>query len=877
MTVNSSDSAAVRTVGVTASTPTLSRFSESNGIQYDAAPLPAYSGTHGQALSGAPGGTGDWRTASGGPGGNLSRIHYEQFTVTAAAEYTIRVDSLILNNSFYNTSSNTRIAVQYSLSNFATDSSEISGGKSGAASVTFVTNNGFTKAVMVPQENAATTNNFRFALNGTTGVTVPAGQTLTVRLYFSCGSTSTNRYVKIKDLMFKGLSTKNPVTGDYRSKQTGNWTDLNTWERFDGTNWVHPAPEFPHFSNTSGTLILNGHIVTLAASFTEGFGYIPRRTRINTGGQLVVNSGANLNIANDGSPAAATTDLQVDGTLTLNGGMFTNGNVAVAVNGTFINTSTSMNLNNGGDTVYVRQNGIWQQNNNSSNTPARFSFEPTSTFSVTGLTTAQTGLFRNNVQYGNIIWNNTGATAYYAVRATLDSSNVRGSFTVLSTGSTFLTFNQVSGRKVFPGGYYQTGGTVNYRESGTGTDTLDLGGDFNVTGGTFNSNEGAGSSLLIRLNGVNKTITYGQNTAANTNWQINGIYILGSNLNLPGSGFGVTVNGTLNRAAYYIVTNGTGFLKLNSIGAGNNVFPVGPAVTSYNPVTINNAGSADNFSVNVKTTFDNPVPDPNKVVNRQWIINEDVAGESNVTLSLSWIAADQAAGFDPNSASSIIRFNGTAWESYPATITGAGTTADPYVATASGITAFSPFTVMNGSAGSALPLNLLTFNAGYDNNKVNIWWTTVNELNTSSFIIERSTDGRTYGSLGSVAARNVTGQISYTYTDVNPVSGEAYYRLKMIDKDGSFRYSRVVVMNSRLIGKLSVFPNPATNGLTVSHKKAGTNSTIEIISTEGRRVLTQKLETGATQTSVDVSALPSGRYMLVINSHEKGAIAFIKL
>jgi hypothetical protein len=84
-------------------------------------------------------------------------------------------------------------------------------------------------------------------------------------------------------------------------------------------------------------------------------------------------------------------------------------------------------------------------------------------------------------------------------------------------------------------------------------------------------------------------------------------------------------------------------------------------------------------------------------------------------------------------------------------------------------------------------------------------------------------------------------------------------------------------MNSRLIGKLSVFPNPATNGLTVSHKKAGTNATVEIISTEGRRVLTQKLETGATQTSVDVSALPPGRYMLVINSHEKGAIVFIKL
>lgn len=983
MTVNSSDSVALRSVGITASTPTLNNFSVSNGIQYDGVPLPAYSSAHGQALSGSPGGTGDWTTASGGPGGNLSRAHYEQFTVTAAAGYTIRVDSLILTNSFYLTASNTRIAVQYSLTGFAADSVEISGGVTNGTPLTFVSNGGFTKAVAVPNENGATTNNFRFALKGGTGITVPAGQTLSVRLYFSCGSGSRNRYAKIKDLVFKGLTTKNPLTGDYRTFQTGVWTDLNTWERFNGTSWVNPVPEYPHFNNTSGTIIMNGHTVTLGATLPLGFGYIPRRTRINNGGQLIVNNGANLNIAGDGTPAAATTDLQIDGTLTLLGGIFTNGNVAIGISGTFVNSGTNLNLSNSGDTVFVLGNGTYQQNTNSANTPARFSFEPTSTFRVTGLTTAQTGLFKNNVKYGNIVWNNPGATAYYAIRTTLDSSNIAGSFTVQSTGSTYLSFANSSSRISIPGGYYQTGGTVNYRESGNITDTLDLGGDFNITGGTFNSNAATGSSLQIRLNGFNKTITYSQNAATNTDFQVNGSYTSGSNLSLPGSGFGVAVNGTLNAGTFaiggignfnlngnavlssgsplgingnitvtgtktlsttanyifngtaaqvtgdllpatvnsltinnasdvtlnggnvnvtgaltltsgkliadnytitassvlsattakYVVTKGTGALKINNIGAGNNLFAAGPTNTSYNPVLINNAGTADNISVSVKTTFDNPVPNANKVVNRQWIINEEVAGGSNATISLTWTTADQAPGFDPTGASSIIRFNGSSWEIYPATITGVGTTANPYVATASSIIAFSQFTVINNTG---IPLILLNFKAGYDNYNLNVSWSTKNEFNAASYTIERSIDGSTFTSIGSVTAKNAAGQFDYTFIDANPVNGVVYYRLKIIDRDGTFRYSNTVMVITREEGKVSVYPNPAVNLITLTHARANDNASFEVYTLDGKKVMSKGLSLNAIQTSVNVSMLPPGIYMIVVTTEVRTKIQIIK-
>ena len=642
-----------------------------------------------------------------------------------------------------------------------------------------------------------------------------------------------------------------------------------------------------------------------------------------------------------------------------------------------------MNLSNAGDTVKVGSTATWQHNVNSGTTPNAMIWLPGSTFLITGITTNQTGIFKSNITYGNIVWNNTAEANYYAFRNNLTATNVQGSFTVMSTGTTNKTFANASGTTAFPGGYYQTGGTVNFRETGNIADTLAVGSDFSVTGGTFNSNAGTGSSLLVRLTRVNKSLIYNQTGGTNTNWDVSGSYNLGANLPLVSAGFGMNVSGTLNTGTFavsgpgnftltpgaflssgsplgingnitatgtntfstaanyifngiaaqvtgtmmpstvnaltinnaadvtlsnatnvttaltlaagklvldsnnisassvlnssatrYVVTNGTGALKINNIGAGTNVFPVGSSATSYHPVIINNAGTADNFSVSVKNTFDNAPADPNKVVNRQWAISEDTPGGSNVTISLAWITADQAPGFNPASSSSIMYFNGTTWVLTPAVITGAGTTATPYVATASGFTSFGAFSVVNDVA---LPLSILSFNAGYVNTTLKVWWSTTSELNTVSFEVEKSVDGRIFTAIGSLAARNTSGSNSYDLTDANPLSGVTYYRLKMTDKDGSFRYSKVVVVNSRLKGVVAIYPNPATNLLSVTHGKANKNATVEVVAVDGRKMIAQKLTLDALQTTVDISKLSAGTYTLVItNGPEKANMKFVK-
>ncbi len=237
MTVSNAVDVATQATGVATSSPMFSRLVASNGTTVSA--VPAYSTTYGQAFGADA--TGTWTTTVGGPGGNLSRGHYEEFTVTANAGYTVRVDSLTLNSSFYNTASNTRLAVWYSKTAFTTaDSASFTGGILGADGTAIVNNpNGtFTTAIGITNQTAATSIDYRLALNSSTGVTLTAGQTLTVRLYFSCGSGSAGRYGKIKEVYFRGItSTTIPLSMiAFNAEKLSNNTNRIKWTTADEQN-----------------------------------------------------------------------------------------------------------------------------------------------------------------------------------------------------------------------------------------------------------------------------------------------------------------------------------------------------------------------------------------------------------------------------------------------------------------------------------------------------------------------------------------------------------------------------------------------------------------------------------------------------------------
>ena len=206
-------------------------------------------------------------------------------------------------------------------------------------------------------------------------------------------------------------------------------------------------------------------------------------------------------------------------------------------------------------------------------------------------------------------------------------------------------------------------------------------------------------------------------------------------------------------------------------------------------------------------------------------------------------------------------------------ITTTGTThgANGYVLKGS-ITSFSSFYF--GSANLTLPLDLLTFTGSLQNNTTTLLkWQTENEINTSHFVVERSIDGNNYNSIGSVTAGgNSTSVLNYTFNDNDAANQQSlilYYRLKMVDVNGSFKYSTIVTISlADITGRVTVMPNPVTNEarVTVASPEDGRLS-YKVIDNAGRTILQKTLQVkkGAVNTiSIDMSRLSTGMYYLSV-------------
>lgn len=255
-TMNNADSANVRAEGVAASTPAFMNFYSSNGTTV--ATIPAYSPTFGQAFSGSTSGDGLWTTAGGGPGGTLRRNFYEEFTVKPNSGYKVRVDSIYVTSAFYASSSNTRLAVVYSLSNFVADSSDV-----------FTIPGGFVNPVTLANQTGGPTNIYALSVAGLTGVTVNPGQTLSFRLYFSCGSTSTGRYATLKDVKVIGEAIEDmPVSGTLQHWPftTNNADSVNV--RSAGV--TASTPSFTNLYTSNGTTVAT--IPAYSPTFGQAFG-----------------------------------------------------------------------------------------------------------------------------------------------------------------------------------------------------------------------------------------------------------------------------------------------------------------------------------------------------------------------------------------------------------------------------------------------------------------------------------------------------------------------------------------------------------------------------------------------------------------------------
>ncbi len=217
LVANTNDNPAVRSAGVTASAPTLLNLFTTDGtLPAPEGTIPAYSSQYGQAL-GANAAGNNWQNI----GSTLKRHYYEEFTVTASAGNSVKVDSITFLTDFYNTTSGIKMAAVYSKNGFASpaDSAEFSDGIGPTGSSLAVGASGtFARSFPLLQNNAGPANYYALALNGNDGVSLNENETLSIRLYWACGSTGTPRFAMLKNVSAKGLvTTPTPLTLVYFS------------------------------------------------------------------------------------------------------------------------------------------------------------------------------------------------------------------------------------------------------------------------------------------------------------------------------------------------------------------------------------------------------------------------------------------------------------------------------------------------------------------------------------------------------------------------------------------------------------------------------------------------------------------------------------
>jgi hypothetical protein len=120
----------------------------------------------------------------------------------------------------------------------------------------------------------------------------------------------------------------------------------------------------------------------------------------------------------------------------------------------------------------------------------------------------------------------------------------------------------------------------------------------------------------------------------------------------------------------------------------------------------------------------------------------------------------------------------------------------------------------------ALPLavQLLDFNATLTRDKdVLLNWRAYADQDASGFEVERSKDQNTWENIGSINVNSASFTSDYSLLDQQPLQGKSYYRLKMVDRSGSSRYSKTrLIQLDQLVTKLRLYPNPVKKDVTVS-------------------------------------------------------------
>jgi hypothetical protein len=161
-----------------------------------------------------------------------------------------------------------------------------------------------------------------------------------------------------------------------------------------------------------------------------------------------------------------------------------------------------------------------------------------------------------------------------------------------------------------------------------------------------------------------------------------------------------------------------------------------------------------------------------------------------------------------------------------------------------------------------LPITLISFKANITENQQTVLkWATASEKDNDYFEVERSKNALDFESVGKIKGKGTVDlRNDYTFTDESPLKGINYYRLKQVDFDGQYSYTRAESVIRDGDGTISLFPNPTANILKINFEDTEQIENTIIYNMMGRVVKT----ISGNQGKYEISELPQGKYILQI-------------
>lgn len=320
-------------------------------------------------------------------------------------------------------------------------------------------------------------------------------------------------------------------------------------------------------------------------------------------------------------------------------------------------------------------------------------------------------------------------------------------------------------------------------------------------------------------------------------------------------------------------------MEFNEGPSGSFTFPVGIAEGDYTPATFGSYGIVElNVSVTDYTAATAQIDTPQEGMDRVWHIYgsgtpSTIQLQHNISTNGTSYVDDQAY---------ITRYNGSAqWQpsdridyvspgSHMFTISSSEILIDfgvPYYATSD-----QAWFTKTSDKTTPLPVTLVSFNTKKTEGQVSLTWATTSESNASHFEIERSADARHFETVGSVAVKGEsTSMRNYSFLDTPVSSSIVYYRLKMIDVDGTFAFSEIRNVHFEgLTDLVRVYPNPASSFIKVDAPNA---RSVKIFNKMGRILHTTE---GIVPARIDISGLSEGIYIVQV-IQRNGQVKAVKI